>query len=334
MLSIAMFLCLWLPFVTGKMEFPNPQIEWRMCGRPEPSFICDPEFILDRGNVERLDELANMFRRSTTCLCPSCPSNAGVSIGIFIRSNITEETLMRYQTGRAVAEMLRKRWNLGKCDDDILIVLLTHQNISDFSMGSAVRKILSEQTAMEILKECRIHFDSGWFYQGLESVVNSFNDVIVQIQKEQKQSYRGLMVGIALGFGVLLVLAVVAFVILHYQSRISKQRCSDIYESMPKLNNSNKFSVERGQEYQLQKLNEPNTSDEDGDDNYEETSYNQNTFTASSVFHARMQRQLSDVTEESSDDSEVIVENSDNISPKFSLQPSKENTHKIPITEL
>lgn len=35
----------------------------------------------------------------------------------------------KYPSGRNIAEMLRKRWHLGKCNDDIVVVLLTEVNI-------------------------------------------------------------------------------------------------------------------------------------------------------------------------------------------------------------
>ncbi|CAL1294849.1 unnamed protein product [Larinioides sclopetarius] len=35
----------------GGKEFPDPQKEWRMCGMPRPAFVCDPHFILPRGDV-------------------------------------------------------------------------------------------------------------------------------------------------------------------------------------------------------------------------------------------------------------------------------------------
>ncbi|CAL1294847.1 unnamed protein product [Larinioides sclopetarius] len=36
----------------GGKEFPDPQKEWRMCGMPRPAFVCDPHFILPRGDGE------------------------------------------------------------------------------------------------------------------------------------------------------------------------------------------------------------------------------------------------------------------------------------------
>ncbi|GFQ64805.1 uncharacterized protein TNCT_412111, partial [Trichonephila clavata] len=65
-----------------------------MCGMPRPSFVCDPEFILTRGDAEKLDQIATEFRKSTSCICPKCTDDIGVSLGIFIRHNVSKEVMM------------------------------------------------------------------------------------------------------------------------------------------------------------------------------------------------------------------------------------------------
>lgn len=300
-----------------------------MCGMPRPAFVCDPEYILTRGEAEKLDQIAAEFRKSTSCICPKCTDNIGVSLGIFVRHNVSKEVMKKYPSGKAISEMIRRRWGLSSCDGDIVILLLTQQNISDFSFGPAVANILTQETATSILHDCQPHFETGWYYQGLESMANSFNDVLVKLQRQNVPTFKNLIFGIALGFGVLLILAITAFVIMHRQSKKRKKSyCSDIYEGVPTKNNRRKPSF--NQEEHFEKLRHLNTADEEED---QETSYGQHTFMPSQNSLSigqfiRMQRQLSDVAEESVEDIEIQKYSS----ASFSSTPSQKRN--IPVTEL
>ncbi|GFY61898.1 hypothetical protein TNIN_50281, partial [Trichonephila inaurata madagascariensis] len=37
--------------------------------------------------------------------------------------------MTKYPSGKAISEMIRRRWGLSTCDGDIMILLLTQQNI-------------------------------------------------------------------------------------------------------------------------------------------------------------------------------------------------------------
>lgn len=76
------------------------------------------------------------------------------------------------------------------------------------------------------MKECRIHFISGWYYQGLESVVTSFNDALIKSQKEKKNFSKSLITGLSLGIGVLLILLILAILLLRRQKKIRAKGCS------------------------------------------------------------------------------------------------------------
>ncbi|GIY60868.1 uncharacterized protein CDAR_430991 [Caerostris darwini] len=301
--------------VSGQTEFPNPQKEWRMCGMPRPAFVCDPDFILARGDAEKLDQIAAEFRKSTTA---KCSDNAGISLGIFVKHNISKETTSKYEGGKALAEMIRRRWSLSRCDSDIVIVLLTQQNISDLSLGPAVASLLPDKTAARIMSDCRVHFESGWFYQGLESIANSLNDELVGLQRRGRPVFKNLVLGMGLGFGVLLILALAALFIVHRQNRTRKKSyCSDIYDGVPTKNNRRKTSFNR--EQHLERLKHLNSSDDENEDQYEDGQYSLRAQHPSMHF-MRLQRQLSAVVEESPEDIK-----------RFSSSSQKEN---IPVTEL
>ncbi|XP_042908135.1 uncharacterized protein [Parasteatoda tepidariorum] len=253
--------CLSLSTVYGVtdffLEYPNPQVKWRLCGQQKASYICDPNFILDRGDVEKLEMLAKEMKTSTKCLCSACPEDTNVQIGIFIKYNHSKELTVE-NPGNNLAEMIRKTWHLGACDDDIIIVLVTQLNITGFSLGSSVQTILPEATAAQILQDCQVHFNSGYFYQGLESIVNSFNDIIIREQKKSSDSYRELLIGLLIGFAVLLVITSCAFAFHFRQVKRRKKSCSNIYEKdVHQRNRMNRPDVDE----QLERLNKKSEMD-------------------------------------------------------------------------
>lgn len=305
------------------MEFPNPQKEFMLCGRRNASFVCDPEFLMDIGDVERLDHLAKEFRKSTTCLCSRCEN--GISLGIFVKRNLTQEAARQYPNGRGVAEMLRNRWHMGKCNDDIVIILLTELNISDYSMGPAVREIFPDATAKQIMKDCSIHFSSGWYYQGLESVVNSFHDGLRRLQKEKKGLDMSLITGLSLGIGVLLILLIISIIVLRRQNKRRKAGCSNIYES---VSTKNKYLNEKINEYQLDKIHEQSNADDEDEEGYMSDEDNSNM---QSTKLLQLKRQLSSVAEESSDENETLEKSTE---MSFNSLSSSQHARSLQVTEL
>jgi len=271
------------------------------------------------GNAERLDHLAEELRKSTLCLCSQC--DTGISVGIFIRRSLTPESEKLFPNGKGLAEMLRKRWHLGKCNDDIVIVVLTEMNISDYSMGSSVQEILPDKTARMIMNDCRIHFLSQCYYQGLESVVSSLNDVLVRLQKQKKSLNKSLVVGVSLGIGVLLILLLVSVVLLRRQSH-RRKGCSNIYESVPTKINHEDFLNDQIREYQLLEKMQ--------DDSHEPELTDENPINPLPRQFLQIRRQLSDVVEES-DENNASKENLSFNSLPYSAQ---ETNRPMQITEL
>ncbi|KAG8201773.1 hypothetical protein JTE90_012831 [Oedothorax gibbosus] len=326
MTSLGFLLTFLFGFSVGSSEFPNPQREWRMCGRTKASYICDPDFILERSEAERLDQIARDIRRVTACICPKCSKDdPGISVGIFVRRNISKESLSKYPTGNDVSEMLRRRWSLSPCDGDVTVVLVPQLNMSGYSLGPAVVPYLPYTIADRIMAECSGHFESEYYYQGLESILNSLGDAIVEGQRHHigPSFIRNMALGIGLGFGVLLVLALVALALLHReQVKRRKSNCSNIYADPPGTNNRRPRSFNH--EEHLDKLKRL----EEEDDNSDEDQHLPHDLQLP-VRYMRAYRQLSDVAEESGED-DVSKRNSSLSSSLCSPTPKG----SVPVTEL
>lgn len=299
------------------MDFPNPQEKWRSCGRFKPSFVCDPDFVLGIGEADKLDRLAVELKRTTSCICNSCSKEGGISVGIYLKKNLTQSYLSHIGM---LAENIRETWHLGYCDDDIVIIAVAQGNVSGFSMGPEVQAIIPRSTALKIYNDCKIHFENGYFYQGLESMVNSFNDVLRRLQKPDKSSTRGLIIGAALGTGVFLILIFSAIMILRNHALRKRRKNTQ---------NSSHYTKNLGYKkpnYRYRQPKAPTSSDEDENSSSDDL-YNHLDKRETPFEFLPSRRHLSDVPEETSEEatSEAL---------SFILSQPVNSNRSLEVTEL
>lgn len=196
-------------------------------------------------------------------------------------------------------------------------------------MGMAVENVITRNVGEKIFNECAIHFENSNFYQGLESMVNSYHDILRRLQRPRTKPNRNslsLILGISLG--VIALLLFIATVIIALKHRHISRQARKRQNSRQKSNNNSKEMLSITQkshfEYHLCSAEEipksQNNSESDSEDN-DLRSYDPSSMLT--VPQVRTKRQLSDVAEETE-------EESDN-SNKYHLT---QNTRKVQITEL
>ncbi|KAL3238832.1 hypothetical protein MRX96_021862 [Rhipicephalus microplus] len=183
-------------------EYPHPLTQPRYCNRYRPSFVCDPDRVMTKKQADALDGIIERIRNETLCICPTQPVEEAV---------------------RVFAETLRKKWNLGNCDDDILLLISTKDTMSTTLVGPAVSDVFPQEVADQIYLESRGHFSNCNFYLGLESMVQSYFDMLRRLQLKGLVGTRlqptagasaGVIVGIVFGALAGLLLAVAAVLLL------------------------------------------------------------------------------------------------------------------------
>lgn len=203
-------------------DYPHPIRHPRYCNRYSASFVCDPDRVIGKKQADSLDRLIERIRNETLCICPSCggrgSENRGITLGVALMENMQPQPNMPMsETVRLFAETLRKQWGLGHCDDDILLLISTRDHQSHTLVGPAVADVFPQEVADQIYLESRGHFSNCLFYQGLESMVQSYFDMLRRLQAKGPVGQRhsgnagpsaGLIVGIV--FGVLALMVLVA----------------------------------------------------------------------------------------------------------------------------
>lgn len=207
-------------------EYPHPMTQPRYCNRYRASFVCDPDRVINKKQADSLDRIIEHIRNETLCICPVCGKSQarGITLGVAIMEHIHRpHNLAMPDAVRLFAERLRKQWGLGHCDDDILLLISTKDKQSYTLVGPAVSGVFPQEVADQIYLESRGHFSNCDFYQGLESMVQSYFDMLRRLQLKGLASARvqptpgtsaGVIVGIVFGAIAVLVLAVGAVLVL------------------------------------------------------------------------------------------------------------------------
>ncbi|XP_064478119.1 uncharacterized protein LOC135391695 isoform X2 [Ornithodoros turicata] len=210
-------------------EYPHPIHHPRYCNRYGPSFVCDPDRILCTHEADALDRLIERIRNETVCICPSCETTRrphGITLGVALMANLYKSNNEPISEAvRRFAETLRNKWSLGHCNDDIILLISTGDSESYTLVGSAVSGVFPQEVADQIYLESRGHFINGFYYQGLESMIQAYFEMLRRLQDQviliRQTEGNGSQVGLILGavFGTLALLTAVGGGVFWYGSR-------------------------------------------------------------------------------------------------------------------
>ncbi|XP_054163852.1 uncharacterized protein LOC128961625 [Oppia nitens] len=163
--------------------------------RNPPTNICDPDGILDKKEAWLLDNLIDEPRNQTQCLCDSCPPHKrGLNIKVALVKTIkVYGNVSLEKTVEMFAEKTRRKWRVEEqCSNDVLIFYSVFDDQIFVAMGANAHKVLTDNKLEEVLIDTKNHFTSGYYQQGLESMIASFQDFSDQYEPK---SYGKLGIG-------------------------------------------------------------------------------------------------------------------------------------------
>lgn len=208
-------------------EYPNPMKQPRYCNRYRASFVCDPDRVIGKKQADALDAIIERIRNETLCICSNCGRSParGITLGVAIMEHVHRpHNKPITEAVRLFAETLRKQWGLGRCDDDILLLIATKDKQSHTLVGPAVSDVFPQEVADQIYLESRGHFANCDFYLGLESMAQSYFDMLRRLQvkglvagarvQKTNGTSAGAIVGIVFGVLAAVLLAVGAVLLM------------------------------------------------------------------------------------------------------------------------
>ncbi|GBL88082.1 hypothetical protein AVEN_133732-1 [Araneus ventricosus] len=206
-------------------KFPHPQEMYKFCNRLKPSYVCDPDQVLEKEEADKLDTFIKQLYRETPCICDDCSNETG---GIIVGIALLKYMFQPYnqhpaKTIRTFAQTLRENWNLGKCDNDILIVVATTDRLSFTDVGKETSYYVSLNEAHRIFLENKANFTAGHFYEGLRAMLSDYyakTRTMKKLQKNEEKLNLGLIAGSIIGAVVVLgILLFLIFLLYRYLKR-------------------------------------------------------------------------------------------------------------------
>ncbi|KAH8037629.1 hypothetical protein HPB51_015063 [Rhipicephalus microplus] len=166
------------------------------------------------GSADALDGIIERIRNETLCICPTCSKShaRGITLGVAIMEHFHRVNNQPVEEAvRVFAETLRKKWNLGNCDDDILLLISTKDTMSTTLVGPAVSDVFPQEVADQI------YLESRWPLLQLQLLSGSrvYGTVVLRHASQPTAgASAGVIVGIVFGALAGLLLAVAAVLLL------------------------------------------------------------------------------------------------------------------------
>ncbi|XP_023242546.1 uncharacterized protein LOC111640730 isoform X1 [Centruroides sculpturatus] len=233
----------------SRERYPNPLLTPSNCSRNDPSYVCDPDNVLGDGEADKLDFIITRIRNDTTCICSGCElRHPGITIAVaLMKSMENDESKSGAENAKDFAVYLLEKWNFGRCDDVVVILVSSVDHQSYVASGSTVFSVLSKELSDKIFESSRAHFDNGYFYQGLESIVESYYDVLrrkqqqqqhVATYKENKRTFNDRDITIALVVSVATLAALLVFLAILLYRMKKRQRKTTLRSNLTRWHNT------------------------------------------------------------------------------------------------
>ncbi|KAL4232468.1 hypothetical protein ACF0H5_007161 [Mactra antiquata] len=164
--------CLFVGSIYGQQDgwtvrnYPDPITMPGLCGRVNPSFICDPSRILEEAAADQIDEIAKNIYNETTVPCYASGPRASRRKGYMVMVAVMPK-MQRYRTVNATVYNMRTRYreaqyfayHLGQqkkwgahsssCNETVIILYSAEDGVLYTSTQSQARRLLTDGIVRE-----------------------------------------------------------------------------------------------------------------------------------------------------------------------------------------
>lgn len=195
------------PVARSLEDIGNPRTDVGSCGRNnQPSYICDPDHVLSIGQDDALESQIMSIHSSTHCPCSdaTCRSTSKsgylIAIAMVNKMKLTDnptgnndpahngEHASRLDTvlseARKLAFGLLKKWNLGRCNESILILFSRGDNVLYTVTDVVAGKKLTDDLIGEISMDVRSEFGQN-VTSGFQKLLTEYKEVFDGMYKRK-----------------------------------------------------------------------------------------------------------------------------------------------------
>lgn len=272
-----------------KNEIPNPfSSPPPFCNLVEMGTpLCDPDSILDKTQVDYILKSQKEITHLGKCPCNvACKEDeSGLVVGIVLvkeydNSNAPKAPLYEGdnpQTLNEFAAHIRQKWNLGTCDNAVLLTIASNSKQYGISIGENGNKVLNDTWISGIVEENFRDKAKYSDYSTIKNILFMFRAAIREELSRQNEDVDGgpssltesngstvwyTITILAVVLLLILVISVIAFVLLRHRKENDDVSLRDVW--------TKKFWLKAGNQYKAAKQSETNGNDKDVEKQEEE----------------------------------------------------------------
>jgi len=163
--------------------------------------FCDPESQLDPTQVNYILERQNELTRIVKCPCSQgCKEGqSGLVVGFAIIKDYEDKSNSQVDEANPAilqefSDHIRERWNLGSCDNSLLITIATDKKQYGVSIGAKASQILNDTWFTGILEEnFRERSNTFSVYTKLKDILFMFKEAIAEELKRNSEKSEGVI---------------------------------------------------------------------------------------------------------------------------------------------
>ncbi|XP_078615826.1 uncharacterized protein LOC144884398 [Branchiostoma floridae x Branchiostoma japonicum] len=196
-----------------KENYPNPQLQPELCSPSvgKPSWLCNPDHVLNEHSALMLREKLKLVHEEAKCFCDDCTDRGGYTIAVATMQQMepmywtllpTEQVPVNISS-RRYARFLRDAWFPDQsCTDHVIILVSKLDDLVLISPGEFAKPILPDEKLKSIMKKAEHFFNVTGHYQprlGLEQMITEIAEIFDGLERAQSFLLSGYMIAIILG---------------------------------------------------------------------------------------------------------------------------------------
>ncbi|XP_066292960.1 uncharacterized protein [Branchiostoma lanceolatum] len=179
-------------------QYPHPQTDFQRCGRPGPSWLCDPNSILSTSEADDIEDIVlNVSSSIRGTPCPpkevkqdeedtnttsvnKSPQFPGYQVAVALVSDLEKEYIEqdKHAIIRFAWSLLGRAWKPGGCDEGVVITYCAANKQVYTATGKAVRNKLTNKRVREVERASRDDLAKNRTAEALKKIILAYKEFL------------------------------------------------------------------------------------------------------------------------------------------------------------
>eukprot|EP01090_Pellita_catalonica_P014681 TRINITY_DN3800_c0_g1_i1.p1 TRINITY_DN3800_c0_g1~~TRINITY_DN3800_c0_g1_i1.p1 ORF type:complete len:438 (-),score=41.03 TRINITY_DN3800_c0_g1_i1:16-1329(-) len=155
----------------------DPTVEFEKCGRPHPSWLCDPENLVNEKDALKIEEMLTFIGQNTSAPC----NDKGYQVGVAIVNHMRKYnygTSLREAT--RMAKDLHDEWGVGydDCQSGVMIFLAVGDRHMYISTGAETKRHISDSQLDAIIERMKPNLKEKRYGAAILACLKDVSDLL------------------------------------------------------------------------------------------------------------------------------------------------------------